>query len=112
MIRMFLMLQEVSRQLGYDAYHQFGIINQLRFMGMLDDKDKAKMKIDVAVLEKYKLRLMRLARNEEWKKRSHAHFTETQVENVAQKIIKKFKSMTISDSSKVLIDGELAIMRF
>jgi hypothetical protein len=106
------MLQEVSRQLGYDAYHQFGLINQLRFMGMLDEKDKTKMKIDVAVLDDYKERLMRFARNEGWKKNSHAHFTETQVANVATKIIEKFKPLTIPDSSKVLIDDELAIMRF
>lgn len=113
MTRMFLMLQEVSRQLGYDAYHQFGLINQLRFMGMLNEKDKEKMKIDVAVLDDYNKRLQKKVENNvKWAKKSNVHFSPVQVENASCKIIEKLKSINIPDSSKVLIDGELAIMRF
>jgi hypothetical protein len=113
MTRMFLMLQEVSRQLGYDAYHQFGLINQLRFMGMLDEKDKTKMKINVAMLDDYNKRLQKKVEdNVKWAKKSNVHFCPVQVENASFKIIEKLKSIIIPDSSKVLIDGELAIMRF
>jgi len=53
----FKLLREVTRSLnkGWDVYHQFAVINPLRFIGLLDDNDDGaeEYKIDCTKLENY-----------------------------------------------------------
>jgi len=62
--RMFLMLREVSRIVGFDAWHQFAVINPLRFLGLIDEKKAGADSYELAKdrLEEY---LSRIAKQHE-----------------------------------------------
>jgi hypothetical protein len=55
--RMFGMLRIASHYLGYDAWHQFAVINPLNFLGLLS-KDGEDFKMDVPKMENYLERLL------------------------------------------------------
>jgi hypothetical protein len=57
MDRMMTVLREVSRQVGYDAWHQFSYINQLKYLGLLSGNGTEK-KVDIKKLKDYRDRLI------------------------------------------------------
>jgi hypothetical protein len=67
--QMFLAMRELSARVGYDAWHQFGIINQLRFLGLLDERG-GRMNVDVQMMRGYVERLKALSRDGSWLARS------------------------------------------
>jgi hypothetical protein len=114
MTRMMLMLKEVSRKVGYDAWHQFGFVNQMRFLGMLDESGQ-EMKVNVSLLEDYKERLKAQLKlnNEQWKKNAQITIDTKGIESNTQAILGALKAGAKVPAAKdVKIDGELAIFRF
>ncbi len=39
-LEMFEAMRLLSEKVNYDAWHQFGVVNQLRFLGILDETEK------------------------------------------------------------------------
>jgi predicted TIM-barrel fold metal-dependent hydrolase len=115
MTRMMLVLREVSRQVGYDAWHQFGVINQLRYLGLLDESGE-EMKVKIKMLEDYKERLnnyynAQKAKKPNWENR--AHISISGFDQKAQTIIDAFKIATVMPmASEIKRNGELSILSF
>ncbi len=113
--RMFSCLQHVSRMLndagkGYDAWHQFAVVNPLRFMGLLEEGGE-KMTIRTELLERY-------ARNlRERRSLLRAHKIAAIGGNTAtfdssiMSILQSFReNKSVWDSKKVLRNDRLAIL--
>jgi hypothetical protein len=113
MTRMMLVLREVSRQVGYDAWHQFGVINQLRYLGLLDESG-GKMKVKTRMLEDYRDRLQKMPLgNSIWCTHAQVELNAAGVAIKAESIINGFKnSIVIPPSDEIKRDGELAILNF
>jgi hypothetical protein len=114
MTRMMLMLKEVSRKVGYDAWHQFGIINQFRFLGLLDESGQ-EMKVKVTELEKYKERLKAQLStiDSRWKKSAQIKVTDAGIDNKTLAFLKALKvGSKVPSATDIKIDGDLAIFRF
>ena len=114
MTHMMKFLSDASKRLGYDAWQQFGIINQLRFLGLLEESGE-EMKIKVAVLEDYKDRLKGMVGNKdnEWKTKSMAKISAEKIDMDTFTLLSALKGApTIPLATDVRIDDELAILRF
>jgi hypothetical protein len=64
-LEMFEAMRLLSEKVNYDAWHQFGVVNQLRFLGILDETGK-EMKVEVEQLKKYVERVKELIKPESW----------------------------------------------
>ncbi len=108
--RMFEVMRLVSKEVGYDAWHQFGVVNQLRFLGLLK-KDSFQM--DSGVVKGYmeQLRLARLWFRTEREFLALVNSSiSSSIQNTGQK--SKVESITeIMDSSKIKDNDRLLIVK-
>jgi len=67
-LRMFELLKEASKKLNYDAWHQFAVVNPLRYLGLIEESkgSKGPFKIDVGLVKKYLGRLEERYSNAGW----------------------------------------------
>jgi hypothetical protein len=114
MDRMMQVFKEVSFQLKFDAWHQFGTINQLRFMGLLDETG-VEMKVNVSVLDDYKERLKKMLNDEKWKKKSQAVIDVNGIEKGASVLLnlKTYnKEPIIPIATEIKVNNELTILKY
>jgi len=64
-MNLFTFLISISNQLKFDAWHQFTVINPMRFLGLIDESS-GKMKVDTARLEKWGETIKAKAEDGDW----------------------------------------------
>jgi hypothetical protein len=111
--KMFKLLKMVSEKTGYDAWHQFAVINPLRFLGLIDEKKggEGPFQVDVKKVEGYLSRMKWYLNNTDWK--SIGNFSEAfgKIDDKCNLIIKLFnRNKTIKDSKKILREKDLLIL--
>jgi hypothetical protein len=121
MYNMMQVMRMVSEEVQYDAYHQFGTINQLRFLGLLTEKDGEQLsgkhinegdkEIKWKDLEEFGKRLARLLQNDNWKNDSQCNIKKADCADKTASIIQRLKANSIIKSSvKIKRDGSLTIL--
>ncbi|MDD5673344.1 MAG: amidohydrolase family protein [Chitinivibrionales bacterium] len=115
--RMFKMLKRVSKEVGWDAWHQFAVVNPLRYLGLLKEKEKEKkgsegpFEIEVEMMEKYAKRLPGRLKDEEWVRGGNVNCKEGDVQLNIDKTINQFKiNNNIQDSKNIFKNGKLLIL--
>ena len=112
--QMFLMLKEVSKSVMYDAWHQFAVVNPLRFLGLIPDAKgvKGPYALDVNLLDKYGKLFEPFLTDAKWKDR--ANFTGN-VADVQAKRSSTFDAFSlnasIADSADIKENGTLLILK-
>jgi len=105
MNRVMLVLQKVSEKLGYDAYYQFGYLNQLRFLGLIDESTQ---NANTDLIEKYRDRLVKMLSNKNWiggqymaKNNSETDISETDINDNFQPIINSLKRSSLKKADEI-----------
>jgi hypothetical protein len=79
---MFDVMRLLSKKVNYDTLHQFGVVNQLRFLGILDETGK-EMMVEVEQLKEYVKRLSALVQTQGWT--SVSNFSEKEPNEISSK---------------------------
>jgi hypothetical protein len=66
---LFIVMEMVSEEVGYDAWHQFAVINPMRYLG-LGKEEGVKLRIDNEKLKKYSNMLLNQFSDDQWIKKS------------------------------------------
>lgn len=113
---MFDLLKRVSKEVGYDAWHQFSYINPLRFAGLLEDADSKEkkgaegpFKIDVEKFRKLEENIKEYRKIDGYKVNSYRGLVKD-AEKINQYIFELEKDNIIKDSNKILKNNELVIL--
>jgi hypothetical protein len=109
--RMFGMLRIASHYLGYDAWHQFAVINPLNFLGLIS-KDGENFKMDVPKMENYLERLANKSKIKSLKQKSKQVISTSSINMAGNEFISKIKkNPIILNSSKLRnTNNELTIL--
>lgn len=111
--RMFKLMRLVSETVGYDAWHQFAVINPLRFLGLIDDKKggKGPFEVDVEKIKKYLGRMEGYFNDKEWQWKGKFKESSDDFEKKREVIINLFNdNKNIKDSKNILREKELLIL--
>ena len=111
--RMFKLMRLISEQVGYDAWHQFAVINPLRFLGLIDDKKggKGPFEVEVGKIEKYLGGMTWYFDNEDWNGKGNFTEKKDKLNNKREVIINFFnENKNIKDSKNILREKELLIL--
>jgi hypothetical protein len=111
--RMFKLMRLISEQVGYDAWHQFAVINPLRFLGLIDDKKggKGPFEVEVGKIEKYLGGMNWYFDNEDWNGKGNFTEKKDKLNNKREVIINFFnENKNIKDSKNILREKELLIL--
>jgi hypothetical protein len=100
---LFIVMDIVSEEVGYDAWHQFAVVNPLKYLGMGQEEDR-KILIESRKLEMYGDLLLAKLKDKEWKEKSRIKTKESDVQdtiNKMQKNISQFPSVPLETDLKV-----------
>jgi len=109
---MFQMLQKVSEEVKYDAWHQFAVVNPLRYLGLIDEKKggKGPWEIKTVLLERYGENLKKKLKVVEWRRKANITEDITTIKDNISNTAKLIKTITICDSDTILKHGKLLIL--
>lgn len=111
--RMFKLMRLVSESAGWDAWHQFAVVNPLRFLGLINDKKKSEgpFEVDIEMIKKY-LGILRIYFDDEkWNKKGNFPDPSAVFEDKREVIIDFFnENKNIKDSKNILQKKELLIL--
>jgi hypothetical protein len=111
--KMFLMLQHVSRTVGYDAWHQFSVVNPLRYLGLIrEDKAGAgPFEIDVAKLERFTNPFEKYWGDTDWQKSSFFNGRKGDIKEQVALLLAQFRhNAEVADSGEIKRNGKLLIL--
>ena len=113
MARMFETLKQVSKELGYDVWHQFAVINPLRYFGLIDGKkgSEGPFAIDTGKLKEYGEGLVPHITDIEATKENIIKLTEEDLYTAIYDIILNFKKTIIYPSSDIKNQDQLLIIQ-
>lgn len=109
--RMFRMLKQVSKEVQFDAWHQFAVVNPLRYMGLIEERKESvgPFKIDVGMLERYVGRFDNFLNNTKTSKR--IKLDQKDVSKNTTTALEKIKLLnSIPDSADLKRKGNLIIL--
>jgi hypothetical protein len=107
--KIFLICQKISANLSYDAWHQFAVINPMKFLGLIDEgkESKEEYEIDVGKIKKFTDRLPPYRDNEKWVQKSNQTSARNDIQKQCNEIISKLTSVKIiKDPTKILKNDE------
>jgi hypothetical protein len=110
--KMFLMLQAVSKEVNYDAWHQFAVVNPLRYLGLIDEKKggKGPFEIKVERMEKFTWGFEAYWENKKWRDKGNFTGKKKQLMDNINALLTQFQQNSkILDSSEIKIDQKLLI---
>ena len=111
--KMFFMLQEVSKKVNYDAWHQFAVVNPLRFLGLIDEKKNGKgpFDIDVDKLEKYTKQFDAYWSKTKWKDGANFNGEKKQLESNIEGTLNRLRNNSkVADADSIKKDKALLIL--
>jgi hypothetical protein len=110
MHRMFETLKMVSEEVGYDAWHQFAVVNPLRYLGLIEEMkgSEGPFSVKTEVLERYGERLR--GRLGSWKDKCNATKKSDKINDSIQNAINLFKTNKILDSKTLMKGNKLLIL--
>lgn len=121
--RMFELLKMVSEKVGYDAWHQFSVVNPLNYLGFLKKSGgkpvpktnpangKKYYEVDIERIEKLLSNLDSMGQDSEWKKFAEIKDSEqAEFADNSKKILEQLKKCTIYTAEEMMKDGELMIL--
>jgi predicted TIM-barrel fold metal-dependent hydrolase len=109
--RMFRMLKLVSKEVQFDAWHQFAVVNPLRYMGLIEEGkgSKGPYKIDVERLERYVGRFGKFADTKKINKK--IKFNQDDINTKQKEALEKIKMLNnIPDGTDLKQKGNLLIL--
>ncbi len=107
--KMFLLLQKFSKEVGYDAWHQFSVINPLRFLGLIDSTKgkEGPFDIDVKTVNEFLVKLDEYKDDEDSLRPGSAKGAGKR----AQDVLKSLEnSWNIPSANRIKRDGKLLIL--
>ena len=114
MARMFETLKEVSKSVGYDAWHQFAAVNPLRYLGLIEEAKGTEGPFEVKVekLEKFGELLKGKTIGKKSKKDSAITIGKKEIEkNISQTILYLSKNKIVSSKDIKLNDSLIILKR-
>jgi hypothetical protein len=110
MHRWFETLKMASREVGFDTWHQFSVVNPLRYLGLIEEKkgSKGPFEVKIKVLEEYGERLKERINSKKGKKKLSKK-SGGLFECIDTKV-DLFKNLKIIDSSLLKKDNNLLIL--
>jgi hypothetical protein len=111
--RMFKLMRLVSEQVGYDAWHQFAVINPLRFLGLIDEKKggKGPFEVDTEKIKTYLEKMDWYFNNRKWNEKGKFKESSKEFNKKCDLIINYFnENKSIKDSKDILKEKELLIL--
>jgi predicted TIM-barrel fold metal-dependent hydrolase len=112
--KMFYMLRGISKEVNYDAWHQFSVVNPLRFLGLVDDKkgSAGPFSIDTSKLEKLLPKFKQKMESTEWVKKTSFKGEYELVKSKFDSSINYLNKLKILSSEKIITNGKLTILNF
>jgi len=90
---LFIVMEMVSEKVGYDAWHQFAVVNPMRYLGVGKEDDKGeKMVIGKERLEKYGEVLQNKFIEKKWVEDSRINTVKSHVKDQVTKMIERVSS--------------------
>jgi hypothetical protein len=111
--KMFKLLRMVSDKVKYDAWHQFAVINPLRFLGLIDEKKggEGPFEVEVKKVEGYLSRMKWYLNNDDWAKRGNFTDASGKISDKCELIKELFnENKIIKNSNKILKEKDLLIL--
>jgi len=102
----------LSEEVKYDAWHQFAVVNPLRYLGLIDEKKggKGPWEIKTELLERYGENLKKKLKVVEWRRKANITEDITTIKDNISNTAKLIKNITICDSDTILKHGKLLIL--
>lgn len=110
--KMFYMLRSVSKEMGFDAWHQFSVVNPLRFLGLIDGKkgSAGPFTVDTEMLEGLKGKFEGRLGKKDWKEDNGCTITDSDFQINFAEMLSLLKNITIPAGDKILRNNKLAII--
>ncbi len=110
MHRMFETLKLVSKETGYDAWHQFAVVNPLRYLGLIEEMKgiEGPFIVKTEVLERYGERVK--GRLGSWKSVFKNENENNEILSDIESSINLFKKMKVVDSKAITKNNKLLIL--
>jgi hypothetical protein len=109
--RMFSVMKKVSAVFKYDAWHQFGVVNQAKFLGLVKNEN-GQMKIDMDLLKKYGERLEMVRKNTDWQNAIKKDIESKKFQSDLLKQLQKFQlGIVIDPSTEIGANNNLLILQ-
>ncbi len=113
MARMFETLKEVSRSVGYDAWHQFAVVNPLRYLGLIEEAKGTEGPFEVKVerLEKFSTIFESKLTDIKYKMKYNIKISKTDFDRSVNDTINDFKNFPVQDSKQIKKNNNLIILK-
>ena len=105
----------LSEEVKYDAWHQFAVVNPLRYLGLIDEKKggKGPFQIKTDILKRYSRNLNSLLEEKDWRK--VANIDPKQMNHLNKNILNKLEfykiNKEVEDSSNMKTGEKLLILK-
>lgn len=111
--KMFCMLRTVSKGVGYDAWHQFSLVNPLRFLGLIEEKkgSEGPFTVDTDKFEGLRRKFEERLGMDMWKKKNGCTIVDTDFKKSFDEMLTLLKNITIPSGYKILRNNQLAILQ-
>jgi len=109
--KMFVMLRDVSKKVGFDAWHQFSVVNPLRFMGLIEGTkgSAGPFSVDVKNLEGLRGKMEGKLKNSKWAQKYNIGKSKNTVIESFNNQIEMFTNLIINNGDKIKDGDDLLI---
>ena len=101
---LFIVMEMVSEEVGYDAWHQFAVINPMRYLGV-GKEESGKLKIDAKKLKEYGNALTKQLQDDQWIKKSRVKSDLESVQNSINTLMSFIELQSIIPGANELKDN-------
>jgi predicted TIM-barrel fold metal-dependent hydrolase len=110
--KMFYMLRSVSQQTGFDTWHQFSVVNHLRFLGLIEEKkgSTGPFKVDMDKVKGLRGKFEERMGKRGWKKENGCTITTDDFNKSLKEMFDLLESITIQSGENILRGAQLAIL--